>query len=179
MRHNNVHVPSPPHLSLSSLYKAFLTSTVWQMLQDITPPASLKLWCHWHVSTSTSPHSSPLPDSRLWMWQKDATHPVPNIPFLNSVQHCLLCYLSLCDGHYPPHPPSKHSLELSPFSCGQQQSTWGLSYQRETPLHITQLTRQQPKPEPEEEEAATQCMDPLPVVSHTATTLLFPHDGGF
>lgn len=67
-----------------------------------------------------------------------------------SHSHCLLFYLGLCDGHLQPPPvlpPSTHSLKSSaPFCCGQQPSPWGLSYQREPSLHITQLTRQQPEP---------------------------------
>ena len=69
-----------------------------------------------------------------------------------SHSHCLLFYLALCDGHFkpsprpPPDPFQAFLGELSPCSCGHQQSPWGLSYQRQTSLHITQLTRQQPEP---------------------------------
>lgn len=72
----------------------------------------------------------------------------------------------------PPDPFITFLGELSPFSCGQHQSPWGLSYQRQPSLHITRLTRQQPKPgsfqrsrQPRAKPPATQWMDHLAVVS--------------
>lgn len=84
----------------------------------------MKLWCHWHVSTSTSPHSFLLtPGSGC---DKKMQH----ILFLtfhfstwvrrifSSHSHCLLFYFGLCDGHFKPPPvlpqtPSKHSWDSS------------------------------------------------------------------
>lgn len=100
------------------------------------------------------------PDCSLWMWQKDATHPAPHIPFLNtSVQDlswvtpsafCLIWLFVMDISSIPlvfaPDPFQTFLGELSPCSCGHQQSPWGLSYQRQPSLHITQLTRQQPAP---------------------------------
>lgn len=143
---------------------------------------------HLHLATFL------IPDSRLWMWQKDATHPVPHIPILTSVQDLFwvtptaFCFIwGLCDGHFkppacpPPDPFQTFLGELSPFSCGWQQSPWGVSYQRQLSLHITQLTRQQLKPgslqgnrQPWTKPPAPHWMDHLPWLaragSHIATT---------
>lgn len=115
--------------------------------------AVMSLACqHLHLTTFLPP------DCRLWMWQKDATHPVPHIPCLNASVHHLFFFFSLplpfvlfgvfvMDISRPPPDPFKTFLgELSPFSWGPQQPPWGLNYQRRFSLHITQLTRQQPKP---------------------------------
>lgn len=46
----------------------------------------------------------------------------------------------------PPHSFRTFLGELNPFSCGLQQSPWGVDNQRVISLHITQITSQQPKP---------------------------------
>lgn len=147
------------------------------------PSPTVKLWCHWHVSTSTSHSFLLTPGSGC---DKKMQH-ILFLTFHFSTQvckifwshpHCLLFYFLLCDGHFkpPPCPPPDPFItslgELSPFSCGQHQSPWGLSYQRQPSLHITQLTRQQPKPgsfqrsrQPRAKPPATQWMDHLAVVS--------------
>lgn len=144
----------------------------------------MKLWCPWHVSTSTSPHSFLLTpgfgcDKKMQHILFLTFHfSIPVCRIFSSHSHCLLFYLGLCDGHFkpPPRPPPDPFQtflgELSPCSCGHQQSPWGLSYQRQPSPHITQLTRQEPEPgslkssrQAWAKPPAIQWMDHVPVVS--------------
>lgn len=162
----------------------------------------MKLWCHWHVSTSTSPHSFLLtPGSGC---DKKMQH-ILFLTFHLSTQVCrtfqchphhLFFYLGLCDVHFrplscpPPDPFLTFREELSPFSCGKQQSPWGGAI-KDSPLCISHSLQGNHQNLGGYREASSHELNHQPgcgwiiylwltrAGSHIATTLVFPNDTGF